>query len=195
SNPGPTAPFTGAVYFFGPMVRLNRYPSPSKRQRVAISTVERLRVEPRHIWRTTILRSRLTFKASTDDRLASGLKIFATIPGLPRVDQCGSERQGGSGVAGARVESGAFVRENYLDSLGGEDLRAYRAEFLEFVLGQGVDEQLADSRHVAGGGRHDLLPALFGEHRVDEAAVARARLAADPALALEAADDVAQPRQ
>jgi Glycosyl hydrolase family 12 len=79
--------------------------------------------------------------------------------------------------------------------LGGEDLLAGRAERPELRRGQGVDEELADGGHVTGGGRHHLLPALLGEDGVDEAAVAAARLAADPAPGLEAADHVRQPGQ
>src|SRR5580693_1703313 len=101
----------------------------------------------------------------------------------------------GPGPGGARgeSESAACVRYGYLDALGGEYPRADRAELREFLRGQGVDEELADGGHVAGRGGQDLLPALLGEDGVDEAAVARARLAADPALGLEAADHVAQP--
>src|SRR5690242_16058155 len=60
------------------MVRSNRYPSPSKWQRVAISTAERLRVEPHRIWRTTILLSRPTSEASTDDRRAGDLSALGS---------------------------------------------------------------------------------------------------------------------
>src|SRR6202034_120669 len=94
-----------------------------------------------------------------------------------------------------RAKSGAFVRDYYLDALGGEDLLAERAELRELLAGQRTDEQFTDGGHVAGRGRLDLLPAFLGEDGVDDPAVARARLAADPAPGLEAADNVAEAGQ
>src|SRR6202042_3392538 len=85
------------------------------------------------------------------------------------------------------------VRDDGFEALGLEDLRAGEAEGAELLGGEGVDEQPADGGHVAGGGLDDLLPATLGEDGVDGAAVARGRLAADPALGFEAADHVAQP--
>src|ERR1700735_613342 len=85
------------------------------------------------------------------------------------------------------------VRDDGFEALCLEDLRAGAAEGAELLGSKGVDEQPADGGDVAGGGLDDLLPAGLGEDGVDGAAVARGRLAADPALGLQAADHVAQP--
>jgi hypothetical protein len=67
---------------------------------------------------------------------------------------------------------------------------ADRAQVVEFLRSEHVDEQVPHGGHVAGRGGDHLLPALLGEHRVDEPAVARAGFAADPAAAFHAADHV-----
>src|SRR5216684_8617099 len=87
--------------------------------------------------------------------------------------------EGSGGGWGRRAGS---VRDDGFDALCLEDLRADPAQRAEIGAGEGVDEEPADGGHVAGGGLDDLLPAGLGEDGVDVAAVARARLAADPAL-------------
>jgi Flavin-binding monooxygenase-like len=109
--------------------------------------------------------------------------------------QIGCGRLTHRAAAGGRPGSAGTVRDDYLDSLGGQHLLRDRAKLAEFFVAERVDQQFADGFHVAGGGFPDLVPARVGEHGVDPPAVSRARLPADPAPGLEAADDMAQPRQ